>query len=82
MQSLLLLGSEEIRQEQLITVCCICQRHRTSMDTWEPLTITEDIEAYITHGFCPDCIKEYYPKISEKLDHPDSYKNRSESQSP
>ena len=68
MQSFLL-TSESTQQRPLISVCCICQRQRTSIDTWEPLDISEDNrEMNLTHGFCPDCIREHFPNVSYKLD--------------
>lgn len=64
----LLLNSGITEPRPLISVCCICQRHRTSIDTWEPFDDPEDTaELDLTHGFCPDCIREHYPKVSTKL---------------
>lgn len=65
MQSYLVI-SEKVQHRPMISVCCICQRQRTSVDTWEPLDICRNSEENenFTHGFCPDCIREYYPKIS------------------
>lgn len=65
----LLLSIERTQHLPMISVCCICQRHRTPVDTWEPLDLSKDGEEFvITHGFCPDCIREHYPKASHKLE--------------
>lgn len=70
MQSFLLSSEENTQQQPLISVCCICNRQRTSIDTWEPLNLTNGSEEpqNLTHGFCPDCIREHYPQASYKLD--------------
>lgn len=64
-----LFTSERTEERPLISVCCICQRQQTSVDTWEPFDISEDnSEIDMTHGFCPDCIREHYPRVSHKLE--------------
>jgi hypothetical protein len=56
---------ENTQQQPLISVCCICQRQRTSLDTWEPVVISDDNrEINLTHVFCPSCIQEHFPDIS------------------
>lgn len=68
MQSYVLAG-ENTQQRPLISVCCICKRQRTSIDTWTLLDISEyDGEVDFSHGFCPDCIREHYPHVSYILD--------------
>lgn len=53
-----------IQHRPLISVCCICKRQRTSIDTWEPLDSEENEN--LTHGYCPDCIREYFPRVVTK----------------
>lgn len=62
------LNRKKEQQQPMIPVCCICNKQRTSVDTWEQVDISQYSEETITHGFCPDCIREHYPKISEKID--------------
>lgn len=55
--------------EGLIPICASCKKIRSDEGYWE------DVEVYIrnhskadfTHGLCPDCTKEMYPDIYDKL---------------
>ncbi len=55
--------------EGLIPICASCKKIRSDEGYWE------DVEVYIrnhskadfTHGLCPDCTKEMYPDIYQKL---------------
>lgn len=62
------LDKETTQYRPMIAVCCICNKQRTGVDTWEPLDIAEDSDESFTHGFCPECIKQHYPNISNKMD--------------
>ena len=64
----LTLNKETALYPALISVCCVCNRQRTGSDTWEPLDTSEASDEIFTHGFCPDCIRQHYPKISNKMD--------------
>lgn len=68
MQSFLF-TSKRTQRRSMISVCCICRRQRTSPDTWVPFDMCKDnSNAEFTHGFCPDCIREHYPHLSDMLD--------------
>lgn len=59
-----ILASESTPRRPLISVCCICQRQRTSLNTWTTLDLSQyDTEVDLTHGFCPDCIRKHYPHV-------------------
>ncbi len=64
----LTLSKETTLHPPMIAVCCICNKQRTGVYTWEPLDVSGDSEEIFTHGFCPDCIRQHYPKISNKID--------------
>lgn len=53
----------------LLPICAFCKRIRTGDQKWQQieLYITEHSEARFTHSFCPECAKEHYPQIFDKL---------------
>jgi hypothetical protein len=46
----------------LLPICSFCKKIRTKNSTWIPIEeyINEHSEAELTHGFCPDCMREHY----------------------
>ncbi|MBN1294919.1 MAG: hypothetical protein JXB48_23990 [Candidatus Latescibacteria bacterium] len=50
--------------EGFLPVCSYCKRIRFRNE-WIPIEvyITDHTDAVFTHGFCPDCYKEYEKKI-------------------
>lgn len=56
---------EEIKLlEGIIPICSCCKKIRDDEGNWNHIEhfITERTEAEFTHGFCPECGMEYYPK--------------------
>jgi PAS domain S-box-containing protein len=49
----------------ILPLCCFCKKVRDDQGYWEQVDvyITEHSEANVTHGLCPDCLKEHYPEI-------------------
>lgn len=54
----------------LIPICAACKKIRDDKGYWNQLEvyIGDHSEAEFTHGMCPDCIKEYYPQLSDRND--------------
>lgn len=52
-------------KHRLVTVCCICQRLKTSDGGWEECgsTLTQIADEQISHAFCPDCVRIHYPSV-------------------
>ncbi len=48
----------------LLPICSHCKRIRDGSGGWQQLEVYIDrhSEAEFTHGLCPDCMHEYYPK--------------------
>jgi hypothetical protein len=46
----------------LLPICSFCKKIRIKNSTWIPIEeyIDEHSGAELTHGFCPDCMKEHY----------------------
>lgn len=46
----------------LLPICSFCKKIRIKNSTWIPIEeyIDEHSEAELTHGFCPDCMREHY----------------------
>jgi len=52
--------------EDLIPMCSNCKKIRTKEDKWMELEdyLREYTELELTHGICPNCIKELYPDFN------------------
>jgi hypothetical protein len=46
----------------LLPICSFCKKIRIKNSTWIPIEkyIDEHSEVELTHGFCPDCMREHY----------------------
>ncbi len=53
----------------LIPICAKCKKIRDDEGYWNELELYlhEHTDADFTHGLCPDCVKELYPKAYDKL---------------
>jgi hypothetical protein len=49
----------------ILPICSFCKKVRDDKGHWEPLDVYvhKYSEADISHGICPDCVKEHYPEI-------------------
>lgn len=59
----------EIRQlEGLLPLCSFCKKIRLESGHWEQVDhyIINNTDAKISHGICPDCIREHYPEVYNK----------------
>jgi AmiR/NasT family two-component response regulator len=53
----------------ILPLCSFCKKIRTEEGTWENVDvyIHKHTEADISHGLCPDCLKEHYPEIYRSM---------------
>ena len=61
---------EEIRTLRgLLPTCAWCRRIRNENGEWESIEkyVQEHTEADFSHGMCPDCLKEKFPGIAERI---------------
>ena len=51
----------------LIPICAGCKKIRDGQDYWHQVEsyIAKHTDATFTHGFCPECIKKYFPDLEE-----------------
>lgn len=51
----------------IIPICCHCKKIRDDTGYWNQVEgyISEHSDARLSHGICPDCIKELYPETLE-----------------
>ncbi len=51
----------------IVPVCCICKKVRDDEGYWEQVDIylSKHSSAEISHGVCPECVKEHYPELAE-----------------
>ncbi|OGP59874.1 MAG: hypothetical protein A2162_09995 [Deltaproteobacteria bacterium RBG_13_52_11b] len=49
----------------LLPICSFCKKIRVDKEAWVPLEayLAEHSEAELSHGFCPECMKEHYGKF-------------------
>jgi len=49
----------------ILPICSFCKKVRDDKGSWEQLDVYvhKYSEANLSHGICPDCIKEHYPDI-------------------
>jgi len=62
---------EEIKILQgIIPICAYCKNIRNDAGQWDKLEkyIHDHSDAQFTHGICPDCAKEHFPKFYKKIE--------------
>lgn len=49
----------------LLPICSGCKKIRADKNYWEQVEVyfTKHTEAQFSHGYCPDCLKKYFPGI-------------------
>jgi PAS domain-containing protein len=55
----------------LLPICSNCKKVRTGQDRWQSIEgyiKTHIVDLEFTHGMCPDCLKELYPKYAKGAD--------------
>ena len=52
------------RLQGILPICMYCYKIRDEQEVWQNLEkyITENTDAMLSHGLCPDCFKKYYPE--------------------
>jgi AmiR/NasT family two-component response regulator len=55
----------------ILPLCSFCKKIRTPEGIWENVDvyIHTHTEADISHGLCPDCLREHYPEIYRSMPH-------------
>jgi PAS domain-containing protein len=58
---------EELRR--VVPVCAGCRKIRDDENFWQHVDayMSKHTAAQVTHGLCPDCLREHYPEIAEKI---------------
>jgi hypothetical protein len=53
----------------ILPLCSFCKKIRDDKGYWEQVDIyiNKHSEADISHGICPDCLKEHYPDVYKQL---------------
>lgn len=57
------------RMQKIIPVCSYCKKVRTG-EKWISIEkyISEHSDSLLSHGICPDCMKEHYPEIYSEIE--------------
>ena len=64
------LAREEISLlKKIVTICSNCKSVRNFKGDWIKLEhyMYEETDIDLSHGLCPDCLRELYPDIAEKI---------------
>jgi hypothetical protein len=50
----------------LLPICAGCKKIRDEKEQWHPVEtyVMRHSEAQFTHGYCPECLRKYFPDIS------------------
>ena len=53
----------------LIPICANCKKIRNDSGFWEQVEvyIRQHSDAVFSHGICPDCLKELYPELADRI---------------
>jgi AmiR/NasT family two-component response regulator len=53
----------------VVPICSFCKRIRTSEGHWENVDtyLQHHTEADISHGLCPECLREHYPELAAAM---------------
>jgi CheY-like chemotaxis protein len=65
----------------LLPICSHCKKIRDDSGYWQSVEhyIAERSDAQFSHGICPDCMRQFYPKVAEKIlkkQHEEEAKNK------
>ncbi|MBU1450759.1 MAG: GAF domain-containing protein [Proteobacteria bacterium] len=53
----------------LLPMCSICKKVRDDQGYWNKLEVylSKHSSAEVSHGLCPDCVRQHYPEVYEEL---------------
>ena len=63
-------GADELKiLRGILPLCSFCKKIRDDKGYWESVDIyiSKYSEAYISHGICPDCLKDHYPEQYKRM---------------
>jgi hypothetical protein len=61
---------DEVKQLRgLLPICSSCKRIRNDQGVWAQVEayVRSHSDAQFTHGVCPECIRDLYPNVADKL---------------
>jgi hypothetical protein len=63
------MSEEKEREDNLLMICSYCEKYKSDEGYWEHLSASKKSypENTLSHGVCPQCVKEYYPDQYECL---------------
>jgi AmiR/NasT family two-component response regulator len=60
---------DEVRTlKGFLPICCSCKKIRDDKGYWEQVEdyVLKHTDAKFSHGYCPDCLKQYFPGIDSR----------------
>jgi len=53
----------------ILPMCSYCHKIRVEDESWVDVAtyIYKNTEADVSHGICPDCLREHFPKVYASL---------------
>ena len=53
----------------LLPICCVCKKIRDDDNYWREVEdyISQHSDAEFTHSICPECVKNRYPEIAQRM---------------
>lgn len=57
------------RFKSVVLVCAACKKIRDEKGAWiyPEASATTPCDVVFSHGLCPDCMRELYPEVAEKV---------------
>jgi hypothetical protein len=61
--------SEFMMLKDIVPICMYCRKIRDDQDYWQTVEsyFREFAGVDFSHGICPDCMKEHFPAVAQKL---------------
>jgi nitrogen fixation/metabolism regulation signal transduction histidine kinase len=61
--------TELVALRRLIPICAGCKKIRNDSDYWESVEayMAAEFQMTFSHGLCPDCVRERYPELADKV---------------
>ncbi len=64
----ILIAEDDRTSHLMLKAVLYCHKIRNDAESWERLGkhISEHSDAEFSHGICPDCVEEHFPKCAQE----------------
>ena len=61
------LGTPDPTVQRILTACGLCGRISGADGQWRAVASARDLQAELSHGFCPECARRHHPDLFDAL---------------